>query len=176
MVSGFISSKWHYVYSFLMIVVVVMLMLVASANVKADSIFDEDEWYLDSTITSVHFSSKDYNTKNSGFGITWQPSKTYEIRAGYYKNSYYKQSEYFIVNLFPHPRSVGNWDINPAFGLGAVTGYKGTDGDVGATLGSAQLGLVPNVSFTYRPLGLRATVLLAGNAVALQGSFKFRSF
>lgn len=161
----------------IIIAFILFLNLITPAN--ADNIFRDEpvahkEYFVDATVTSVHFSSKNYNSNNLGFGLSARWNQFFEGRIGYYKNSYYRQSEYLLVNVIPHSFETENWGVDTGFGFGAVTGYKGTAGEKGIMVGDAMLMVVPNLTVTYRPLGVRSSIVIAGNALALQVGYNFK--
>lgn len=126
--------------------------------------------FLDSTTYSKHFfTNKSHNENNFGLGLTYQTGEHSEVRVGYYKNSYFKQSEYVLVNLFNEYSGTyydPRWTIRYGIAIGGVHGYDGTDGELPITIGTIQPAIVPNIVVGY--CQFRATIGVLGNAAALQ--------
>lgn len=91
-------------------------------------------WWLDVNLTSMH--SRDtyfyqgriheYNARNLGIGVTYDYSSWCSIKAGWFENSYHKNSLYAVVH--PHHDFLRSPRRLLAVGLGAglVTGYDDT--------------------------------------------------
>lgn len=80
---------------------------------------------LDFTITSWHSDkSYNYNTKNYGIGYTKDLNRHWQAQVGFFKNSYNKDSFYFLSNL---KHEMKGWNFGVAFGF--VTGYDNVDID-----------------------------------------------
>ena len=158
--------------------VTMMLLLVSSLSYAG--IFENSEhrgnWYVDSTVMSKHINpSEDYNESNFGLGVTYRYTQYLEYRVGYYKNSYSKHSNYALVNVIPYPYTKGNWNIDAGLNLGIIDGYQDTKiGNNGVSIGSVNLMVAPSVSIEYTPIRSKIIFILAGNALALQVSYRVK--
>lgn len=90
-----------------------------------------------------------YNGKNSGLGFTYGINKHVEAFAGYYYNSYNRDTVYGGVKI-KHDIAIGDATITPGINIGAATGYDKTP----AQSEHYQLVIMPAVRVAYRGVGL----------------------
>ena len=69
--------------------------------------------------------TKKFNEINRGLGVGVEVHKNVEVTAGFYENSYYKNTVYVGSRLFLNYK-VGEVKIKPGVLIGAVTGYDDT--------------------------------------------------
>lgn len=96
--------------------------------------------WLDVNITSRHSEKTyfigrqkhTYNSNNFGLGLTWEPADWWELKAGWFDNSYHKTSIYGAGALkWNLLRGGGPWVIAPGALLGALSGYQNTPEQTG---------------------------------------------
>lgn len=105
----FLINEWDRIL--IVIVAIIILVVVTLSDAKADSI--------DINLTSWHANKDyDYNTQNFGIGITKDIDHHWAIKTGVFKNSYYKESGYFMGRLQHRMRG---WRFGINFGF--ITGY-----------------------------------------------------
>lgn len=72
------------------------------------------------TTTSYHFNrDKGYNERNLGVGLEYRLSDEWAIAGGFYRNSFYRHSNYVMGAYTPF--EMGGWRAGGLFGI--VTGY-----------------------------------------------------
>ena len=113
--------------------------------------------YFDINVTSLHSRSYwidnnndhiPFNENNAGLGLTHELSKhkNFELKGGFYDNSYHKISLYGLLN-FKHTFYMGNhFYAAPGVAVGAVSGYKGTYGDYTRGHANVEPVILSNVS------------------------------
>jgi len=92
----------------------------------------EKPWFGINTI-SHHFSSKNYNENN--YGLFYECPGTWGYQAGYYKNSFYQHTLYYVGTY--SPIHIGPVDLG-VFG-GPATGYNNSVVLIGGIVGSVRL-------------------------------------
>jgi hypothetical protein len=156
-----------------------VLLLLISGTAFADS--SHTDVYIDTNLISKHFFAHNddgtpYNEKNFGLGATIDFGRI-ELKGGYYKNSYFKHTNYGVLSYDFNSYSISeNWSVNGSFGLGGVYGYRYTNAKNFGRLGDWQLGILPEVIFMYQPLKVRTSLAIVGNAVGLQVSLPLINF
>lgn len=107
---------WKRIYDGIMVVAIFILIALAVGEAKAD------EWWVVSTVGSYHFErSKDYNENNFGLGIERTFDKNFSQVAGYYQNSFDRQTLYVGIKYLP----VNVNDVRLGVTLFLATGYHG---------------------------------------------------
>lgn len=95
--------------------------------------------WLDVNVTSRH-SEKGYfigrerhrfNSNNFGLGLTWEPAAWWELKAGWFDNSYHKTSVYGAGAIKWNLLGNGPWIVAPGALLGALSGYQNTPEQTG---------------------------------------------
>lgn len=92
---------------------------------------------------------QDYNAENFGLGLTYGINKYVEASAGFYNNSYYKQTLYGGLKI-KHDIVFGNLVVSPGLNVGVATGYA----DTPIHADYYQIVIMPAVRVTYRGMGL----------------------
>lgn len=90
-----------------------------------------------------------YNPYNAGIGVTYGLTQNVEAFAGYYYNSFNRDTVYGGVKI-KHDFDFGNFTITPGINFGVATGYA----DTPAQSDYYQLVIMPAVRVTYRGIGL----------------------
>lgn len=113
--------------------------------------------YLD--VNGYSFHSKDsyvyrgqpgkYNPRNPGIGVSYAFAKNAEVFAGYYYNSFNRDTVYGGVKI-KHDFDFGNFTVTPGLNVGFATGYANTP----AQSDYYQLVIMPAVRVTYRSVGM----------------------
>lgn len=90
---------------------------------------EEGDVFLDINLLSIHDPStyvednnvKDYNDDTHGLGVTYDLAKHYQLKFGWYKNSYNEPSWYGGINIKT------DWKyVQPGIAFVGVTGYDDT--------------------------------------------------
>lgn len=89
-----------------------------------------------------------YNPRNAGLGVTYGLSQYTEVFAGYYYNSFNRDTLYGGFKL-KHDFDLGSVTITPGLNVGVATGYANTP----AQSDYYQLVIMPAVRLTYRGVG-----------------------
>lgn len=90
-----------------------------------------------------------YNPYNAGLGVTYGLTKNVEVFAGYYYNSFNRDTVYGGAKI-KHDFAFGDVTITPGLNIGVATGYANTP----AQSDYYQLVIMPAVRVTYRGIGL----------------------
>lgn len=133
-----------------------LLFIAALAMLGCASPTRADDLFLDLNGISKHNKSTylyrgathDYNSRNTGLGLTAGLNKYFEASGGFYDNSYDRRSLYTSVTL-KHDLPYRDFRITPGISVGVVTGYKHTPVHA-ATL---QPSLIASVRATWRGVG-----------------------
>jgi len=113
----------------------------------------EGDLWLDFNLASKHTNAsqytykgetKDFNESNLGAGLSYDIDGTFEATAGFFRNSYDKNSTYVGVKA-KHDFRFGRVLVAPGVTVGLVTGYDDTEVQ-GAKL---QPLAVPSLTFTF---------------------------
>lgn len=81
----------------------------------------KSQTYAVATITSIHFDrDKNYNESNFGLGLERKVSDDWSISAGYFRNSFDRQTEYVFAGYTPV--EIMGWRTGLV--MGGVTGYE----------------------------------------------------
>lgn len=91
----------------------------------------------------------EYNSKNAGLGVTYGINKYVEAFAGFYDNSYNRDTLYGGAKI-KLDFEVAGVTITPGLNVGAATGYA----DTPAQSDYYRLVIIPAVRVTYRGVGL----------------------
>lgn len=150
--------------------VLVLFLFLPSAAAKNGKLF------IDFSLASKHIDSGDeYNEINPGIGLSYFIGKNWEMRGGYYNNSYERPSFYLTANYVPVSADLKKFNFKPGIAAGFATGYK--DGEL-LVFGKSPIlyegvvpVLAPNISVLFRPANARFVLLILGNAIALQVSY-----
>jgi hypothetical protein len=135
--------------------------------------------YLDVNLTSIHQRQgwKEqgrlvaFNDRNFGVGLTHEVRRSLEVKVGFYQNSFYKTSGYVLANFIYHQR-LGAVTVAPAFGVGLISGYRGTSCcDVTDGRSDVEPAVFPNLS-----LGIAAARLNIGTIPRLKGDMDVFTF
>lgn len=89
-----------------------------------------------------------YNAHNTGLGVTYELTQYTEVFAGYYYNSFKRDTVYGGVKI-KHDFAFGEVTITPGLNVGVATGYANTP----AQSDYYQLVIMPAVRLTYRGVG-----------------------
>lgn len=92
-----------------------------------------EEFYYDKSTNE----QKDYNSINRGVGVSYPIINYMDVRAGFYKNSYFNNSGY--IGVFPHLDIFKG--LKAGVQMGYVSGYTGY---------SSPLLLLPTISYTFK--------------------------
>lgn len=138
----------------------------------------EDRLFIDFSLISKHIGvdeDDEYNEVNPGIGLSYFIRKNWELRGGYYNNSYSRPTFYLTANYVPLSADLKSFNFKAGLAAGLASGYK--DGEL-LILGNDPIlfsGIVPvlapNISVLFRPANTRLVLLLLGNALALQVSY-----
>ena len=115
------------------------------------SAMDKGNWGLDLNLASRHsrdnYGTGAYNEDNFGLGVAYAWRNDWDLKLGFFDNSYDKTSVYAGA-IWHKDFYRGNWTIAPGVGLLLVTGYENTpeDAPVVAPL------LLPAVSIGHRAM------------------------
>lgn len=150
--------------------VLVLFLFLPSAAAKNGKLF------IDFSLASKHIDAgNEYNEINPGIGLSYFAGKNWEMRGGYYNNSYERPAFYLTANYVPVSADLKNFNFKPGIAAGFATGYK--DGEL-LVFGKSPIlcesvvpVLAPNISVLFRPANARFVLLMLGNALALQVSY-----
>jgi hypothetical protein len=134
--------------------------------------------YLDINLTSVHQRRGwkkqgrlvTFNDRNFGIGLTHEFRRSFEVKAGFYQNSYYRTSGYALANFVYH-QHLGPVTLAPGIGIGLVSGYRGTACDYTHGHSDVEPALFPNLS-----LGTSAARLNIGAIPRVKGDLNVLTF
>lgn len=139
--------------------------------------------YLDINLTSVHHRRGwkeqgrviPFNDGNFGIGLTHEIRNFLEVKAGFYDNSYYKTSGYAVANFIYHAR-FGPVTVAPAFGIGLVSGYRGTSCDYTHGRSNVEPAIFPNLNVGAGPvrISIGAIPRVKGDLNVLTLQFEFK--
>jgi len=90
-----------------------------------------------------------FNESNAGLGITHEVYNNLEAKAGFYDNSYNKESLYIAAN-FKLPWVVREITLSPSIAVGLVSGYNNTP----MHSGMLQPYVMPNFQIRYKHAGM----------------------
>ncbi len=130
---------------------VILFMFVAFGSPEAGAA--AGDLRVDLNLASKHTSAsqytyngktKDYNEQNYGLGLSYDIDGTFEATAGFFSNSYAKNSNYAGVKV-KHDFWFGRLTVTPGVTFGLVTGYDDTEVDAAKYQPIA----VPSVAFEY---------------------------
>lgn len=152
------------------IALLLILFLFSSAALSADKLF------IDFSLVSKHIGTEDdFNEINPGIGLSYFIRKNWELRGGYYNNSYERPTFYLTANYIPLSADLKSFNFKFGLAAGFASGYK--EGEL-LILGNDPIlfsGIVPvlapNISVLLKPVNTRFVFLLLGNAIALQVSY-----
>lgn len=93
-----------------------------------------DETWLDVNVTSWHSEEtyrwerqeRRYNSSNFGLGIGRELTDYFEVKAGWFDNSYEKTSVYAIAAIKHDLLGSPRWVVAPGAAVGLVSGYQNT--------------------------------------------------
>lgn len=153
-------------------VILILSLFLFSTNAFAST----NKLFIDFTLVSKHIGIDDnLNEINPGIGLSYFVSKNWELRAGYYNNSYSRPTFYVTANFIPFIIDLKNFDFNFGIAAGFASGYK--DGEI-ALFGKSLIisegivpALAPNIEVLFKPINTRIVIILLGNALALQVSY-----
>ena len=94
--------------------------------------------------------SREYNSMNTGLGLTKQVSNHVDVSAGVYENSYYKTSVYGCAN-FHLNFGGGALIVRPGVSVGIVTGYDNTPDNTGVVRPI----VLPSLVASFNDFGVR---------------------
>lgn len=131
--------------------IITILALLAAIPAQAGDLYlDVNGYSWHSNDTYVYKGKRhDYNAENSGLGLTYGLNKYVEASAGFYNNSYYKQTLYGGLKI-KHDIVFGNLVVSPGLNVGVATGYA----DTPIHADYYQVVIMPAVRVTYRGMGL----------------------
>lgn len=152
--------------------VLILFLFSSAAPAKTNKLF------IDLSLISKHIGvdeDDDYNEINPGIGLSYFIADKWEMRGGYYNNSYARPTFYLTANYVPLSTNLKQFNLKLGLAAGFASGYK--DGEL-LILGNDPIlfsGIVPvlapNISVLFSPLNTRIVIILLGNAVALQVSY-----
>jgi len=126
------------------------LLLLLSGSAVA---MKQGDWGLDLNLASRHSEDKydngteSYNEQNHGLGIAYGWRDDWDLKAGFFENSYEHTSAY--AGAFWHRDFYwGDWTVAPGVGLLLVTGYDNSPQNAPVVAPM----LLPAVSFGHRAL------------------------
>ena len=137
------------------------LILIVALTVISPVSADEGDIWIDINGISKHFGGEDqiftdtdgrrreFNETNIGLGVTYEAGKWYEIKAGFYENTYYKTTAYAGANV-AYDLRIGDLVVSPGVTVGLVTGYDDTPMQVWAIQPMA----MPTLSVQYKSVRL----------------------
>jgi len=140
------------------LVIFLCFLLIASTNSYAGN-----KLWLDLNGSSYHFGSnsycyrnkcKGYNQENYGLGASYETSRHLELQGGFFRNSYYKHSNYFNIKIKQNV-DVKQLKITPGIALGFVSGYKNTEVSTKLLIPF----VLPTVGLSYRRMRVVAGIL-----------------
>lgn len=129
---------------------IILAIILLSAQANANELFlDINGFSMHSKETYKYKGTRqEYNSNNTGLGLTYGLNKYTEASAGFYKNSYNKDTIYGLVRL-KYDISMGNMTITPGINIGIVTGYW----DTPVQADYYQVLVAPTVRVTYHGIG-----------------------
>lgn len=93
----------------------------AFVTVPLVAIWASAQTYVVATITSYHFDrDKTYNENNFGLGLEQRISDDWSVSAGFFRNSFDRQTEYAFAGYTP--MEIAGWRTGVV--MGGVTGYE----------------------------------------------------
>ena len=131
--------------------IIPILILFASAPALAGDLYlDVNGYSWHSQDTYVYKGKRhEYNSNNAGIGFTYGLNKYVEAFAGYYYNSFNRDTLYGGAKL-KRDFAFGNVTITPGLNVGVATGYSKTP----AQSDYYQVVIMPAVRVTYRGVGM----------------------
>jgi hypothetical protein len=138
---------------------------------------DDRDYYVDMNIASRHFCGcPDVNNeRNFGAGLTVDFKNNWEVKTGFYKNSYSKQSAYVLANRYWESDLLsGDWNLRAGVAAGLVYGYKDTGGyseSISFMEHKIQPAILPNITLGYK--NARIMLGFVGIACTLQAEYRF---
>ena len=136
---------------------------------------DEGDLFIDITLISKHIGTKDnFNEVNPGIGLSYFVAKNWELRGGYFHNSYKRPTFYMAANYVPVIFDLENFTFTLGIAGGLATGYKKGEIHIennNLTFNGITPMLAPSVTALFKPINTRVVFLLLGNALALQVSY-----
>lgn len=131
-------------------IITVFLLLVAAPAQAGDLYLDVNGYSWHSKQNYVYRGQAGtYNPHNAGLGVTYGLSQYTEVCAGYYYNSFNRDTLYGGVKI-KHDFDLGSVTITPGLNVGVATGYANTP----AQSDHYQLVIMPAVRLTYQGVGL----------------------
>lgn len=131
-------------------IITALIFLASSPALAGDLYLDVNGYSFHSSDSYVYRGKPGkYNPQNAGLGVTYGLAKNVEVFAGYYYNSFNRDTLYGGAKL-KHDFAFGNVTVTPGLNVGVATGYENTP----AQSDYYQVVIMPTVRVTYRGVGM----------------------
>lgn len=131
--------------------IIAAIALLAALPAQAGDLFLDINGYSFHSNETYKYNGKreKFNSQNAGVGLTYGMGKYIEASAGYFRNSFDKDTIYGSAKL-KYSFNFGEVSVTPGINIGLATGYM----DTPVQSDQYQVVVMPTLRLTYRGVGL----------------------